>query len=146
MDMTPRARDIRLTEMKDAITKLNDTVEFLKKAFEESKAREAEKDQKIEDMKAVDAEKDKKIASLEEQVAYLAKKIFAAKSEKSADFPGQLNLFNEAEAERDPSVPEQVEPIDTDEMQVSNTSGEEKADQQREVRELPAAGCIPRCR
>ena len=38
MDMTPR--DIRLTEMKDAITKLNDTVESLKKAFEESKARE----------------------------------------------------------------------------------------------------------
>ena len=34
MDMT--SRDIRLTEMKDAITKLNDTVESLKKAFEES--------------------------------------------------------------------------------------------------------------
>ena len=68
MDMT--SRDIRLTEMKDAITKLNDTVESLKQAFEESKAREAEKDQKIEDMKAVDAEKDKKIASLEEQTAY----------------------------------------------------------------------------
>lgn len=141
MDMTPR--DIRLTEMKDAITKLNDTVESLKKAFEESKAREAEKDQKIEDMKAVDAQKDKKIASLEEQVAYLAKKIFAAKSEKSADFPGQLNLFNEAEAERDPSVPEQVEPIDTDEMQVSNTSGE-KTRKKKQTNKEKYANCRQR--
>ena len=120
MDMT--SRDIRLTEMKDAVTKLNNTVESLKKAFEESKAREAQKDQKIEDMKATDAQKDQKIASLEEKVAYLTKKIFAAKSEKSKDFPGQLNLFNEVEAERDPSAPEQVEPINVDELQTSDTS------------------------
>ena len=39
MDMT--SRDIRLTEMKDAVTKLNNTVESLKKAFEESQARKA---------------------------------------------------------------------------------------------------------
>mgnify|MGYP000843593084 CR=1 FL=1 len=119
MDMT--SRDIRLTEMKDAVTKLNNTVESLKKAFEESQAREAQKDQKIEDMKAIDAQKDQKIASLEEKVAYLTKKIFAAKSEKSKDFPGQLNLFNEVEAERDPSAPEQVEPINVDELQTSDT-------------------------
>ena len=48
MDMI--SRDIRLTEMKDAVTKLNNTVESLNKAFEESIAREAQKDQKIEDM------------------------------------------------------------------------------------------------
>lgn len=141
MDMT--SRDIRLTEMKDAITKLNDTVESLKKAFEDSKAREAEKDQQIEDMKAVDAEKDKKIARLEEEVAYLAKKIFAAKSEKSTDFPGQLNLFNEAEAERDPSVPEQVEPIDADGLQTSDDS-EKKPRKKKQTNKEKYANCRQR--
>lgn len=141
MDMT--SRDIRLTEMKDAITKLNDTVESLKQAFEESKAREAEKDQKIEDMKAVDAEKDKKIASLEEQVAYLAKKIFAAKSEKSTDIPGQLNFFNEAEAERNPSAPEQAEPVDIDELPTSDTSGE-KTRKKKQTNKEKYANCRQR--
>ena len=89
MDMT--TRDIRIAEMKDAITQLNSTVESLKKAFEESRAREAEKDQTIENMKAVDVEKDKRIATLEDQVAYLAKKLFNAKSEKTQD----LLIYNE---------------------------------------------------
>ena len=141
MDMT--SRDIRLTEMKDAVTKLNNTVESLKKAFEESKAREAQKDQKIEDMKAIDAQKDQKIASLEEKVAYLTKKIFAAKSEKSKDFPGQLNLFNEVEAERDPSVPEQVEPINVDELQTSDTS-EGKTRKKRHTNREKYANCRQR--
>ena len=48
------------------------------------------------------------IANLNETVEYLKKKLFASSSEKAEKpaFPGQLNLFNEAEAAADPSVPE----------------------------------------
>ena len=48
------------------------------------------------------------IANLNETIAYLKKKLFASSSEKTKKdvFPGQLNLFNEAEAAADPSVPE----------------------------------------
>lgn len=39
---------------------------------------------------------------------YLTKKLFGTSSEKTpSDIPGQLNLFNEAEAEQDPSLPEE---------------------------------------
>ena len=48
------------------------------------------------------------IANLNETVEYLKKKLFASSSEKTKKdtFPGQIDLFNEAEATADPSVPE----------------------------------------
>lgn len=48
------------------------------------------------------------IANLNETVEYLKKKLFAPSSEKAKKngFPGQMDLFNEAEAAADPSVPE----------------------------------------
>ena len=48
------------------------------------------------------------IANLNETIEYLKKKLFASSSEKARKevFPGQLDLFNEAEAAADPSVPE----------------------------------------
>lgn len=48
------------------------------------------------------------IANLNETVEYLKKKLFAPSSEKVKKdvFPGQMDLFNEAEAAADPSVPE----------------------------------------
>ena len=43
--------------------------------------------------------------SFKEQVDYLTKKLFGSSSEEGAcDIPGQINLFNEAESEMDPSV------------------------------------------
>ena len=47
------------------------------------------------------------IVNLNETVEYL-KKLLASSSEKTKkdEFPGQLDLFNEAEATADPSVPE----------------------------------------
>lgn len=47
------------------------------------------------------------IANLNETVEYLKKKLFASSSERSKKdvFPGQMDLFNEAEATMDPSVP-----------------------------------------
>lgn len=46
------------------------------------------------------------IANLNETVEYLRKKLFASSSEKTKDaaFPGQLDLFNEAETAADPSA------------------------------------------
>lgn len=85
MDMA--TRDIRIAEMKDVITQLNNTVESLKKAFEESQVREAEKDQTIENMKAVDAEKDKRIKNLEAQVEYLAKRSSPRKAKRPRTSP-----------------------------------------------------------
>ena len=48
------------------------------------------------------------IANLNETVEYPKKKLFASSSEKTKKeaFPGQMDLFNEAEATADPSVPE----------------------------------------
>ena len=48
------------------------------------------------------------IANLNETVEYLKKKLFSSSSEKTKkdEFPGQMNLFNEAEAAADPSAPE----------------------------------------
>lgn len=48
------------------------------------------------------------IANLNETVEYLKKKLFASSSEKTKKeaFPGQMDLFNEAEGTADPSVPE----------------------------------------
>ena len=48
------------------------------------------------------------IANLNETVEYLKKKLFASSSERTKKdvFPGQMDLFNEAEATMDPSVSE----------------------------------------
>ena len=48
------------------------------------------------------------IANLNETVEYLKKKLFASSSEKTKKeaFPGQMDLFNEAEGTADLSVPE----------------------------------------
>ena len=47
------------------------------------------------------------IANLNETVEYLKRKLFGSSSEKKTkDYPGQLSLFNEAEHESDPSIPE----------------------------------------
>lgn len=50
------------------------------------------------------------IANLNETVDHLKKKLFASSSErtKTDTFPGQMDLFNEAEAAADPSIPEPV--------------------------------------
>ena len=45
---------------------------------------------------------------LQEQVDYLTKKLYGSSSERrSDDIPGQQNLFDEAEKEQDPSLPEE---------------------------------------
>ena len=127
--MDPTGQDIRFMEIKDAISKLNNKVESLTRSFEETKAREAEKDQTIEKLRALDSEKDQTIANLKEKVEYLTKKLFGKKSEKSDDVPGQMDLFNEAEEEYIPSVPEQAGLPEDKECQDSSGSKERKKKQ-----------------
>ena len=107
MDST--GQDIRFAELKDTVAELNRKIESLTKAFEESRAREAEKDHAIESLKSNEAEKDTEIAKLKEEVEYWKKKLFGKKSEKSNDFPGQLDLFNEAEEEFRPCLQGQTQ-------------------------------------
>ena len=48
--------------------------------------------------------------NLKDEISLLRKKLFGSSSEKRViDFPGQLNLFNEAELEQDPSIAETEE-------------------------------------
>ncbi len=87
--MADSAKDLQLRELKDTILQLNKSVEMLQKTIEAQN----------EMLAGVKQERD----NLKEQVEYLTKKLFGASSERSHasdPWPGQLNLFNEAEAEQ----------------------------------------------
>ena len=95
--MARGASDIRIRELKDTITELNKTIRELNESLDAAKTRENEKDQQI--------------ANLKEQLDFMTKKLFGKKSEKNLDIPGQLELFNEAEVEQNPSVPDEIKSI-----------------------------------
>ena len=84
--MADRVRDIQLRELKDTISELNKLIKMLQQTIESANTREA----------ALCQERD----NLKEQIDYLTKRLFGASSEKGkCEFPGQLNLFDEPEAE-----------------------------------------------
>lgn len=88
--MASSAKDIQLRELMDTVSQL--------------KTMMAEQTELIRSLRTVIDEKTAHEAVLQEQVDYLTKKLFGTSSEKTpSDIPGQLNLFNEAEAEQDPS-------------------------------------------
>ena len=92
--MASSAKDIQLRELMDTVSQL--------------KTMMAEQTELIRSLRTVIDEKTAHEAVLQEQVDYLTKKLFGTSSEKThSDIPGQLNLFNEAEAEQDPSLPEE---------------------------------------
>lgn len=91
--MASSAQDIQLRELKDMVSQLKT---MLSKLTEQNRS-----------LQRTIEEKAKHEAALQEQVDYLTKKLFGSSSEKrSADIPGQMNLFDEAEVEHDFSVPE----------------------------------------
>lgn len=106
--MAQNAKDIQLRELKDLLRELRETNQLLRKTLEEAQKEKAVLRQERDNFK--------------EQVDYLTKKLFGCSSEKGAcEIPGQMNLFNEAESEMDPSAqaadmhasteqPEQTEP------------------------------------
>jgi len=91
--MSTGAKDTLIIELKDTISQLNATVSALNLAVA------ALNRQHEEDLQqhAKDAETNR---VLQEQIAYLTKKLFGTSSEKMELFPGQINLFDEAEQER----------------------------------------------
>lgn len=93
------------SEMKKLIQLQKETIESLRQLVD-SQRRTIE--QMTRSHEEQTAQLNQTIANLNETVEYLKKKLFASSSEKTKKdaFPGQLDLFNEAEAAADPSVPE----------------------------------------
>lgn len=92
--MARDSKDQQLIELKDTIKELNTTIRNLNALIDAANKREEEHLQKEQ--------------VLQEQIDYLTKKLFGKSSEKrNDDFEGQLNLFNEAEAEKTAPDPEE---------------------------------------
>lgn len=92
--MAKDVKDLQLIELKDTIKELNNTVKNLNALLEAANKREEEHLKREE-------EHLKREQVLQEQIDYLTKKRFGKSSEKrNDDIDGQLNLFNEAEAEQ----------------------------------------------
>ena len=123
------AQELLFRELKDTISQLNATILELK-------AQLAAKDQEL---KAQLAAKDQELANKQEQIDYLANKVFGRSSEKhNSEFPGQLSLFddlfNEAEAEADPSL---KEPEAEEEVVVKSHTRKKRATQEELYGNLP---------
>ena len=85
--MGDSSKDLQLRELKDMITDLKQMIKTLQATVDAANKRE----------EALIQERD----NLKDEIALLRKKLFGSSSEKSpVDFPGQLNLFNEAEMEQ----------------------------------------------
>ena len=84
--MAKNPRDQQIIELKDTIKELNKTIKNLNAMIDAANKREQ---------------------VLQEQIDYLTKKLFGTSSEKKVlDIPGQLSLFDEAEAEAAKDEPE----------------------------------------
>ena len=89
------ASELQFRELKDMIVQQSQTIR--------------EQNATIESLRKSLAERDEKESLLQEQISYLTKKLFGTSSEKrSAQVEGQMNLFDEAETEADPSVPDET--------------------------------------
>lgn len=94
--MANSSKDLQLRELKDMITELRNMIKTLQATVDAASKRE----------EALIQERD----NLKDEISLLRKKLFGSSSEKRViDFPGQLNLFNEAELEQDPSAAETEE-------------------------------------
>lgn len=94
--MTNSSKDLQLRELKDMITDLRNMIKTLQATVDAANKRE----------EALIQERD----NLKDEISLLRKKLFGSSSEKRVvDIPGQLNLFNEAELEQDPSAAEAEE-------------------------------------
>lgn len=89
--MAQHVRDLQLIELKDSINSLNDTIRSLQEML-------AAKDKQVAELLA-------RIDVMQEQNDYLKQKLFGRSSEKGiVQIPGQMELFNEAEAEQKPEL------------------------------------------
>lgn len=89
--MAENSKDLQLRELKDMISQLNSMVQTLQRT--------------LDDMRKQNEETEQALKNAQEENAYLRRKLFGSSSEKrTADIPGQYNLFNEVEAEKDDSL------------------------------------------
>ena len=111
--MAQNAKDIQLRELKDLLRELRETNKLLQKTLEETQKEKAVLRQERDNFK--------------EQVDYLTKKLFGSSSEKGVcEIPGQMNLFNEAESEMDPSAEEGDVLAATEQPQQTNPGSKAK--------------------
>lgn len=94
--MANSSKDLQLRELKDMITELRNMIKTLQATVDAASKREEVLIQERNNLK--------------DEISLLRKKLFGSSSEKRViDFSGQLNLFNEAELEQDPSIAETEE-------------------------------------
>ena len=87
--MAGNSKDSKILAYKDMINQLNKTI-----------SAQTELIQSLQ--KTLEADRLEK-ENLRQQIEYLTKKLFGTSSEKRKDIDGQLNLFDEAEQEADPT-------------------------------------------
>ena len=127
--MANSAKDLQLRELKDTISELKTLVKTLQETITVMNAREAELRQERDNLK--------------EEVGLLTKKLFGASSERrkgTSQIEGQISLFdvapdvfNEAEAETDPSSAETAE----EQLKTSPKPRKKKATQAETFAGLP---------
>lgn len=79
--MAGNSKDSKILAYKDMINQLNKTISTQTELIQSLQEKE----------------------NLHQQIEYLTKKLFGTSSEKRKDIDGQLNLFDEAEQEADPT-------------------------------------------
>ena len=87
--MVGNSKDSKILAYKDMVNQLNKTI-----------SAQTERIQSLQ--KTLEADRLEK-ENLRQQIEYLTKKLFGTSSEKRKDIDGQLNLFDEAEQEADPT-------------------------------------------
>ena len=87
--MAGNSKDSKILAYKDMINQLNKTI-----------STQTERIQSLQ--KTLEADRLEK-ENLHQQIEYLTKKLFGTSSEKRKNIDGQLNLFDEAEQEADPT-------------------------------------------
>ena len=100
--MSSNRNDIRLIELKDTISQLNQTIRVQTEVIKDLR-------QTIEEHHASDEKKDQIISNLQAELSYLKAKLFGASSEKrrKEDLSGQMSLFDEF-IEKEPA--KEIEP------------------------------------
>ena len=93
------------SEMEALLQLQKETIESLRQLVESQRLTIEQMTKSHEEQ---NAQLNQTIANLNETVEYLKKKLFGSSSESTGkdEFPGQMNLFNEAETFADLSVPE----------------------------------------
>ena len=128
MTVTATAKDLQVREFKDTIVEQRQLIKMLREALDASTTQSKELTLQI--------------ANLNEQLAFMKKKLFGTSSERrSLEVNGQIDLFNEAEAEVDFSAKEPfAETIVSEHKRKPKTTLEEKLKGipvEQVIRELP---------